>query len=50
MADPKPHPDCVCQQRPLNQDDLTQMYAAGKYEQINAAFNAGRFQFNDQDQ
>lgn len=49
MTNHQPHPDCVCQQKPLTQDDLTQMYDAGKYEEINAAFNAGRFNFNTTD-
>lgn len=41
-----PHPDCVCQQRPLDRTDLHAMYQAGKHAEINAAFNAGRFNFN----
>ena len=50
MSTPKYHPDCACQQRPLNDQDLRDMYAAGKYEEINAAQAAGRFQFDTDQQ
>lgn len=46
MSTPKYHPECACQQRPLTQDDLTRMHANEQWEDINAAFNAGRFQLN----
>lgn len=36
------HTDCTCQ-TPLTRKDLTQMYAAGRYEEINKAYAAGRF-------
>lgn len=42
-----PHPECACQKAPLNQDDLTKMFAAGKYDEINAAHTAGRFEITD---
>lgn len=46
MNTPQYHPECACQKAPLTQDDLTNMYAAGKYDEINAAHAAGRFQLN----
>lgn len=42
-------PGCQCD-RTLTEDDLTNMFAAGKYEEINAAHAAGRFKFNDTNQ
>lgn len=39
-------PGCQCD-RTLNDADLKQMYAAGQYEEINSAFEAGRFKFTD---
>lgn len=47
MAQHQPHPDCICQQQPLTQDDLTAMLADKQYDEINAAYAAGRFQFTD---
>lgn len=44
------HPECACQHRPLNKNDLDQMHANGEYEAINAAFAAGRFKFNDSEE
>lgn len=41
------HPDCLCQQRDLNQDDLTRMHNEGKYSEINEAFEAGRFKLDN---
>lgn len=43
----QPHPDCVCQSSPLDRADYDQMMKARKYEEINAAFAAGRFHLND---
>lgn len=48
MTDHQNHTDCTCQ-TPLTRKDLTAMYAAGKYAEINKAYAAGRFNLTDTD-